>query len=324
MIGGDLLVKLNKEAVLSKISDYDIYKYYMPHQNWEVDRPTYSPFREERNPSFLIYFRDGRLSHIDFAQSHCRGGCTDFVQQLYGIGYDQALRKIDQDFNLGISFKRSADGVNYRQIVSQYSQPVAPLEKKYSHIQVITKRFNNDELAYWNSYHQDIQDLAEENIYSVKRVFLNRKEIFLKKNQMTFGYLYGNSWKIYQPFNKEFKWVPNNVPITIMDGMHRINNVDTLFINKSKKDYMVIKKIYEHTCAVQNEGIACFSEENVKFIRENSKRQVLSFDSDEPGVKNSTVVTQQFGFDYCNVPRYYLQEGIKDWADLAKAHGMKE
>jgi hypothetical protein len=30
-----------------------------------------------------------------------------------------------------------------------------------------------------------------------------------------------------------------------------------------------------------------------------------------------------FDFDYTNVPRQYLAEGIKDWADLAKAHGLQ-
>jgi hypothetical protein len=30
-----------------------------------------------------------------------------------------------------------------------------------------------------------------------------------------------------------------------------------------------------------------------------------------------------FDFDYTNVPRQYLAEGIKDWADLAKVHGLQ-
>ena len=49
----------------------------------------------------------------------------------------------------------------------------------------------------------------------------------------------------------------------------------------------------------------------------------LSFDSDEVGVKNSISITNKYGFEYCNVPRKYLSEGINDWADLAKVHGLK-
>jgi DNA primase len=69
--------------------------------------------------------------------------------------------------------------------------------------------------------------------------------------------------------------------------------------------------------------MGCFSEENVEYIKENSERQILSFDSDETGVKNSQLVTNKYGFEYCNVPRIYLDEGIKDWALLAKEKGLK-
>jgi DNA primase len=86
---------------------------------------------------------------------------------------------------------------------------------------------------------------------------------------------------------------------------------------------MVMKKVFPCCCAVQNEGMGCFSEENVEYIKENSERQILSFDSDETGVKNSQLVTNKYGFEYCNVPRIYLDEGIKDWALLAKEKGLK-
>ena len=130
--------------------------------------------------------------------------------------------------------------------------------------------------------------------------------------------------KIYRPFakDKRYKWVPNNVPITAMDGKDNIKDCDVAFINKSKKDHMVISKLFPCSCAVQNEGVGCFSNENVEFIKSNSKRQILSFDSDVTGVTNSQQITQLFGFDYCNVPKIYLEEGIKDWADLAKTHGL--
>jgi DNA primase len=85
---------------------------------------------------------------------------------------------------------------------------------------------------------------------------------------------------------------------------------------------MVIKKVFPCSCAVQNEGIGCFSHENLEFLKANSDKQILSFDSDVTGVQNSQQITKLFDFEYANVPRKYLKEGIKDWADLAKAHGM--
>jgi ABC-type amino acid transport substrate-binding protein len=116
--------------------------------------------------------------------------------------------------------------------------------------------------------------------------------------------------------------MPNNVPITAMDGKENIKNCSVAFINKSKKDYMVMKKVFPCCCAVQNEGLGCFSPENVEYLKANSDSQILSFDSDVIGVQNSQQITKLFDFGYANVPRKYLKEGIKDWADLARTHGM--
>lgn len=323
MIAGEKKEALNIDNILSRISEYDVYRYYMNRSDWEVNRVTLSPFRSESRPSFVIYAREnGMLGHIDYSESNYRGGCFDFVRQLYGVDLTKAMELIDKDFNLGIRHHSDTSRPSYKQIVKEYVQPDVK-EKKYSHIQVKVRRFNLDELAYWNQYHQDIQDLRDNNIYAVSKLYLNKRQMPVSKTELTFGYLYDGHWKIYRPYNKEFKWVPNNVPITMMDGRENLVHDKLAFINKSKKDYMVIKKLYPHTCAVQNEGLACFSEDNVKFIQENSSRQTLSFDSDDPGVRNSLVITQLFNFDYCNVPRYYLQEGIKDWADLAKKYGMQ-
>jgi hypothetical protein len=323
MIQGVRKVKeITINDVLSKISEYDIFMFYMPNKNWRVNTITYSPFREEHNPSFMIGTKNGYLSFIDFGDTSRRGGCFDFVQMLYGLNsLRDVLLLIDRDFGLCISGKTNVG--KYKRIVSDYKQP-EELGKRYSMIQVVTRKFTNEELAYWNQYHQDVDDLRANNIYSIKKVYLNKQLFTLKDTELRFGYFYDGHWKIYRPFgDKKSKWVPNNVPITAMDGLDDIKNCGIAIINKSKKDYMVMKKVFPTCCAVQNEGMGCFSTENVDYIKKNSFLQVLSFDSDVTGVTNSQQITKVFDFDYCNVPKEYLAEGIKDWADLAKTHGLK-
>lgn len=310
------------QSVLDKITEYDIFRWYMPDKSWKLNRVTYSPYRNESNPSFIIGNKNGNLSFIDFADTSRRGDCFEFVKTLHNLSsMDDVLKLIDRDFHLGI-----ASGVvteEYKKIVSEYKQP-EDLGKRYSLIQVITRKFNNDELAYWNSYHQSLQDLRDNNVYAVKKVYLNKSLFAIKDNELTFGYFYDGHWKIYRPFaDKKIKWVPNNVPITTMDGKTDIKDCKIAFINKSKKDYMVMKKLFPCSCAVQNEGLSCFSEENVEYLRANSEKQILSFDSDVVGVTNSQQITKIFDFGYLNVPKKYLTEGIKDWADLAKIHGME-
>jgi hypothetical protein len=321
MIQGKKRVKLTPDSILDKISEYDIYKMYMPHQNWKINVVTYSPFRNEKNPSFIIGYRGGALRFVDFGDSSRKGGCFNFVMMLFNVSLNDALLMIDRDFDLGIVSGSSTK--NYERIISDYAQPTATSKREYF-IQVKTRKFTHEELAYWNGYYQDIDDLRANNVYSIDTVYLNKQKFPIKDSELRFGYLYEGHWKIYRPFaDKKNKWMPNNVPITMMDGLEDIRDCDVAFINKSKKDYMVMKKVFPCCCAVQNEGMGCFSEENVDYIKENSERQILSFDSDETGVKNSQLITEKFGFEYCNVPRIYLDEGIKDWADLARIHGLK-
>lgn len=319
MIKGKKKVALTVDAVLEKITEYDIFKFYFP-GDWKLNHVTLSPFRRENNPSFIIGNRKGYVSFIDFADTNLRGDCFQFVKLLHGLSsLDDVLRMIDRDFDLGIVSGKSSE--SYKKITASYKQPEA--SKRTALIQVVTRKFTQEELAYWNQYHQSIEDLKANNIYSLKKVFLNKQSFYLSETELKFGYFYDGHWKIYRPFaDKKSKWMPNNVPITAMDGKEDIKNCRIAFINKSKKDYMVIKKVFPCSCAVQNEGIACFSPENVEYLKANSDIQILSFDSDVTGVQNSQQITKLFDFGYANVPRKYLAEGIKDWADLAKAHGL--
>jgi DNA primase len=320
MITGERKTKISIKAILSRISEYDIFRYYMPHRDWKINRVTYSPFRHENNPSFMIGNKLGYLMFIDYSDTSKRGDCFNFVQTLHNVSTSDALRMIDKDFGLG--FSTGVVTGEYKKIIAEYKQP--EIEKRNSLIQVKVRKFTQDELDYWAMYHQNIQDLRDNNIYSIKELYLNKQRFPLEENELRFGYLYeGQYWKIYRPFaHKKKKWMPNNVPITAMDGKENIKNCEVAFINKSKKDYMVMKKLFPCSCAVQNEGLGCFSHENVEYIKANSDRQILSFDADDVGVQNSKQITQMFDFDYTNVPRQYLTEGIKDWADLAKVHGL--
>jgi hypothetical protein len=320
-IQGERKLKLSIESILSKISEYDIFRFYMHNRKWKLNVATHSPFRKDDNPSFIIGTKHGNVSFIDFADTSKRGNCFNFVQMLYNISnFPDVLKMIDRDFGLGISTGIVGD---YKVITSSYAQPLE-IGKTYSLIQVITRKFTQEELSYWNQYYQDIDDLKANNVYSIKKLYLNKQEFSLKDSDLRFGYLYDGHWKIYRPHvDPKWKWVPNNVPITAIDG--NISPSDSpLIINKSKKDYMVMKKLYQNCTAVQNEGMACFSQENVKLFKSHSPRQILAFDSDPTGVKNSQEITKLFGFEYMNVPRTYLSDGIKDFADLARDYGINK
>ena len=102
MIQGDIKVRLTPQAVLNKISEYDIFRFYMPDKNWKINNATLSPFRNESNPSFVIGNKRGFLSFIDFGDTSKRGDCFTFVKMLFNLSsIDDVLRMIDKDFGLG-------------------------------------------------------------------------------------------------------------------------------------------------------------------------------------------------------------------------------
>jgi len=326
MITGVKKVTLTTEAILRRISEYDIFRYYMPNTQWKPNDATISPFprsdgRIENNPSFVIGNKHGNLSFIDFTDTSLRGDCFTFVKLLLHIPtLDEVLKTIDRDFGLGISTGQVG---NYKKIVGQYQQP-EDLGKRYSLVQVSTRQFTHNELAYWNLYYQDIEDLRANHIYSIKELYLNKKRFPLNDNELRFGYLYDGYWKIYRPFaDKRSKWVPNNVPLNMMRGLDNLNKEYNSLILDSLKDYMVCRKIYEYVAHSQNESLAAFSHENIAYIKENSKEVFYGGDSDAPGKQASYAITSAFGFKHINPPDNLLPS-VKDWAGWGKDRGLKE
>jgi DNA primase len=319
MIKGKKKVKLTSDAILERINEYDIFRFYMPDKTWKLNQVTHSPFRKENNPSFLIGTRKGYVSFVDFADTSKRGDCFTFVKLLYNLStHDDVLKLIDKDFGLGIA--SGAPTEEYKKIVATYKQP--ELTKRNALIQVVTRKFTKSELDYWNQYHQSVDDLRANNVYAIKKLFLNKSLFYIKETELAFGYLYEGHWKIYRPYaDRNNKWL-SNVPLTTSWGLNNLNKDKNTLICKSLKDYMVCRKVYKNVCGVQNESIAAFSEDTVNRIKDSSKIVFYGGDSDRPGKEASFAITEAFGFKHINPPDRLLPK-IKDFADWAKAEGLE-
>jgi hypothetical protein len=173
-------------------------------------------------------------------------------------------------------------------------------------------------------YYQDIQDLRDNHIYSIEKMYLNRKLFPLKENELRFGYLFsGSYWKIYRPTaSKKDKWI-SNVPITTAYGLNNLSREKNTLICKSLKDYLLCKKVYSNVCGIQNESLSSISKETSEYISKNSKEVFYGGDSDAPGKQASYVITKAFGWKHINPPDYLLNDCCKDWADWGKLKGLE-
>ena len=311
--------ELTIENILQRIDEWDIFRYYIG-SDLKVGRAIQSPLRKDSSPSFTLFLNDSdHLKFKDFAVDYPDNGPVDFVMELFGLNYYDALLKISSDFGLGLGGTLKFDT---RRVTNTYEKPIID-KKRYSFIQVKTKKFTSEALQYWNGYLQDISDLKRENIYQVKELWLNRKRFPIGKNELVFGYLYDTAWKIYMPERKKGeKWL-SNVPLATPGHLENLKKDKNSLVVKSLKDYMVCRKVYENTCYIQNESLGACTEEIAEQIRTNSKEVYFSLDSDSPGKEASLKATKKYKFKHINTPDYLLQEDIKDWADWAKVYGLK-
>ena len=322
MIHGVKRVDLTIEAVLQKISEYDIFFHYMPSKYWKLNQVTHSPFHVDNSPSFLIGNKNGYLYFVDFSLGK-RGGCFDFVGELYNLpALHDVLLLLNRDFGLGLN--NDVETGEYKRIRAEYKQP-EDVGKRYSIIQVVTRKFTNAELSYWQGYYQDIQDLRDNHVYSISKAYLNRKLFPIKDDEIRFAYLYSNSyWKLYFPFrDKKRKWI-SNVPLNTAYGLENLNKEKNTLICKSLKDYMVCRKVYPYVCHIQNESIAAFSDETVNYIRDNSKEVFYGGDSDVAGKQASYIITKAFSYRHINPPDYLLNDCCKDFSDWGRHEGLEK
>jgi hypothetical protein len=316
MIKGVKKTNFTIEDILDKVSDYEIYRFYVGH-DFVLGRTFHSPFRKENDPSFLIVVsKTGRLHHFDHGDPSKRGDCVDFVCQMYpGMNYGRALKLIARD--LGI---RDSPKGGQVKVISEAR------ERKETLIQVVVKKYDTADLKYWGDYHITHNELIANDVYAVKKLYVNRERVMFSPTELVFGYLMDDKWKIYRPFaEKKHKWL-SNIPHNYISGLSRIiNNCEKGVITKAKKDEIVLAKFLPNVASVQSESEISISKENIDLITSSCKITYLNFDSDEVGVQ-SCKYYNQFGFKWVNCPKgFYTPEGkmVKDFADLAKYHGLE-
>lgn len=329
MIKGKKRELISLDAILSKITEYDIYRYYLD-KDFIIGSSDLinSPFRKEDKGSFGIFLsrESGRMCHNDYGDSTKSGTCVDFVKQVCGgLDYYNALCQIDKDFNLGICNKYDSNKPNYSVITSQYIQPKEVLNKEKL-IQIIPKTFTSEDLDYWKQFGITLEELKKNKIYSVGKLYINKRLINNYSKELRFAYVFDKYIKIYSPYSIDYKWI-SSVPIDYISNLDEIkyklftgSNADKLIIGKSLKDQIVLQKFFPDVCSSQNESHVSINEEDIRLFQKYP-RVLINYDADEPGVRNC-IYYNQFGFGYFNTPSNLVSKSIKDVSDFVKHKGL--
>lgn len=302
--------KLTADYIMSRVSDYELYRYYIGSEI-KVGVAMPSVFRKDRHPSMCVYCgKDGKLHHIDYADDRFRGNPIDMVMQLYGLKWHQALEKIAKDMGI------SDSTIEVKRVIVE---PLGIREVRRSLIQIVTKKMTISEEKWWNQYGISIDQLKTDNVYSVKSVYLNRQVYPLDPHEMVYAYHYPEGIKIYMPGReKNNKWL-SSIPTNLVEGLEKLNGHPKVIITKSKKDKLTMENIVPPEVAiisVQNESTSAYTDTLVERLK--SKQVWINYDNDQPGKAASTRITTMYPqWKHVNIPDQYRP--LKDPSDMVAA-----
>lgn len=320
---------LSKEDLLTNIADIDIYRFYTEKEVSIGGKKILSPLRTESDPSFGYFLGSGgEICFNDFLLGG--GDCIRFVELLFGLNFYEALSKIAVDFNKESNY--------YIKKVDKTSKDYDP--KTFEDRENLLSRANNFRLGksrrdwkaydyvFWLQFGIDAGTLAKYHVEPINYIFINGKPIKADKYAYVFiEYKDGKeTYKIYQPFNKQFKWL-NNHNNSIWQGWSQLpEDGSQLIITKSLKDVMAIDSLLGvPAVSLQSESTAP-KEHIIKELKNRFVVTYLLYDNDFDkdvnwGRKFGNGLAEEFYLLQIEIPEIYKS---KDISDLVKNHGADE
>jgi hypothetical protein len=304
-----LTEEITLESILSKVTEYDIYRFYIG-SNFDIGKIMSSPFRTDKNPSFGIFksSKTSALLYKDLANGST-GNCIKFVQELFNITYKKALAKVKNDMannNLTISTKGVTVKEEYK-----YTETILSVRKK---------NFCKIDDEYWGQFSLNRDDLRHFNVFPIHEYWINDivQPWGYKYDNPGYAYQIYNKYKIYKPLeSKKYKWV-SNCGMCDLQGYEQLPyKGDLLIITKSLKDVMVLHKLGYSAIAPQGENHHI--PEKVMVDLENRFTKIIVFyDNDEAGITGANKISKRY-----NLSTIFIPEGEpKDISDYTKKHGL--
>lgn len=229
-----------KEDILALISDDEIFDYYL---GGIPKKLISSPMREDKVPSFGL-FKSAKYNKTffkDFATGDS-GDVFVFVKKLFNLSsLPETCNKIVSDFNLN----EYHSGDNNYNIVIKRKPFIVPkvAEPSRIEIKVKTRKFALIDKEYWfDKYGINKSMLQHCKVYAISHYFLN--DYCVKVKGLAYAFVENKdgkqTYKIYQPFEKDNKWINNNNYSVIELWNNLPKNGKQLIITSSRKDAMCI------------------------------------------------------------------------------------
>lgn len=316
------------EVIKESFTDEELFKFYFG--NFKMNQVYNSPLRNDNNPSFsFFWYNNNGIRAKDFGTGKMYSP-IDYVMEMYSLTYKEALFKICSDFNIDESIAKKKYIVKPKD--SSDPKDSIKVVTKNTEIKVIPKKFNDADFAFWQTFGITKDTLKLYNVLSISKLWINKRSIVIKKNELAFAYYFPKSshLKIYFPNRiKKDKWFSNTNNLMDIQGYWQadIKNSETklLILTSSLKEVMLLHEFGVKAMAINGEGNK-FHSDFIRHIKKYCKNIKSLYDWDEKGELGADYLFDQYNIPKISKPDYLncKEDKTKDLSDAYKYCGKEK
>lgn len=312
-----MISKGRKSLEELKISDADILSKYLGIT--QIPCVIQSPLRSDNRPSFGLYSPDGtHINYIDFGTKD-KGTTLTLLSKMWNTDTYNTIKKINDEIGLIsnshgiITLNKSNNGVVIKKSVN-------------TDLKCKIREWKDYDIKYWESYGISLKWLKLAEVYPIshKIIVKNNHSYVFKADKYAYAYVEHKegkvTLKIYQPFNKKYKWSNKHDKSVISLWTKVPKYGDKLCICSSLKDALCLWANTDiPSLSIQGEGYS-MSKTAIDELKRRYKKVYILLDNDITGLLDGVKLAEETGFINIILPQF---EGGKDVSDLMKAKGKE-
>lgn len=302
-------ITLSLSDILQKLSDYDIYAYYMG--KFQIGKLYNSPLRSnDKIPSFAIF--PSRNKDLLF-KDHGSGQTGNAITFCKLINHINTKEELEREL---LKILRKTNPISLAKRTIHY-------DAHSYNIGIVRQPFSEIDIKYWAQYGIREETLKFYNVFSIKYYLLNNTVRSIYKDDCPmYAYKVNEHFKIYRPLApKQTKWRTNLTELDVQ-GLEQLRSNplsgDILVITKSLKDVMVLREMGYNAISPSSET-TFITTVLLNDLKKQFKRIVLLYDRDKTGVRKSREFGRQYGLYAFLMNKKF---GAKDISDAVKLNGF--
>lgn len=305
------------DNILKIVSEEDILAYYF--HIYKLPALINSPLRTDKNPSFSIYLTGSNTVR-----------CWDFgLKKGYGI-FDLMMEYFHTDFNSILD--KVWNDMCHIQTNIPVRRRVVYNHSKNVKFEVCTRPFRDYDLEFWKEFGITQQWLRFGRIFAISDIIkiCDNSKTNIPADKYAYVYVEFKdnvqSLKIYQPFNKRYKWLSDGNSSVWSLWSQLPEKGDKLIITSSLKDALCLwSNLHIPSCSMQSE-ITIPKPHIIKQLKNRFNKIYILFDNDYEKIENigqahALELAQQY--DLINVC-IDSKWKVKDPSDFYKKHGKNQ